>query len=139
MGYIFRNIRKGLFFALFFVFLYEILLEIWHRGEVYFLDWALVRLFLGAVLVSLGYSVSSVIYLVKGMSDWARAGIQMAAGTVFFCCTAYVCRWFIPGNNSFNVLLVLGQLLMAFGYLLVEYFYYAKLADDVNRQLDQRK
>lgn len=135
MRFIVENLKKGIQFAVCFAFLYAILIEILNRGVIYFTNWWLVKLFLGAVGVSLGYSLPSYIYLIKQIPVWVQVFIQLLIGTLVFILIGYLNDWLCTNSLTYNLSVILGQLFIAIMYLLVNYIYNVKLASKINNAL----
>ena len=83
--------------------------------------------------MSLGYSLPSGIYLVKKIPTWLKVIIQLTVGTLVFVFVGYLCDWLTPDNN--NLIIIIVQLVIAVMYLVVDYFYNKKIADNINRVL----
>lgn len=135
MIYIWNNLKKGIQFALGIVLLSEIILEIWYQSKGTYHEWRMVRLLVGSFLVSCGYSLSSGIYLIKQISTWIKIGVQLLSGTASFVLAGFLCGWFRYDNTGYNVLLVIGQLFIAIVYLVIDYIYHVKLAEDIKKHL----
>lgn len=135
MRFIYENLKKGLRFAVFIVLLDNAVVEIINQGSVNTTDWRYIKLFIGAIVVSLGYSISSAIYMLERIPLAVKIIIQMLSGTIVFTITGYVCNWLSVDNNSYNLIVIIAQLVIAILYLTLNYTYNIKLIDDINRAL----
>ncbi|MBO6154221.1 MAG: DUF3021 family protein [Lachnospiraceae bacterium] len=138
MNALYHNIKKGMQYAVFIIVFNLIVYEMANGGVFYTNNWSLLKLLLGTIGVSLGYSLPSFIYYIKRIPLILKIIVQMLIGSFVFGLIAYYFGWFIKDNTVYNIILICFQLILALLYLFVGYIKNHKLVIEINKRLRMR-
>lgn len=117
-----------------------VLFDVIGGGTFLLENWSLTKMFIGTVIVSLGFSVPSLIYDSERLSRGLQILFHMGIGCTLMLITASIVGWIpteygIAGIIIFVVIEIVIAILIWFGFNL----YYKKEAKRLNMQLQQNR
>jgi|GEM_PF-5300547 len=139
MAFVFNNIKKGIFVALIASAIYMIYVEAIYGGCISWNGWTYTRMLFGVLLVSLGYSLSSVVYFIEKIVFGLQVLIQMLCGTLMFVIVATAFQWYVKNDDIYNIAITVIQAAVALIYLAVEYWQNRQVAEEINRKIADRR
>ena len=124
-----------------FLFLLSSLIADLNMGGVYSASgYSVTKMALGSLGIGLGFGLPCIIYTNEKLSRSVQISLHMATGCTIMLAIAFLAGW-IPTDKGLlpSLLAVLSMLLTAFIVAVLTYRRQKKLAERINRELEQRR
>ena len=124
-----------------FLFLLSSLITDLNMGGVYAVsEYTVTKMALGSLGIGLGFGLPSVVYTDEKLSRPVQIAIHIVIGCVVMLAIAFLVGW-IPRDRGLlpALLAILSMLLTAFIIAVLTYRRQKKLAERINRELEQRR
>ena len=124
-----------------FLFLLSSLIADLNMGGVYFASgYSVTKMALGSLGIGLGFGLPCIVYTNEKLSRSVQISIHMVTGCIIMLGIAFLVGW-IPTDKGLlpSLLAILSMLLTAFIIAVLTYRRQKKLAERINRELEQRR
>ena len=124
-----------------FLFLLSSLIADLNMGGIYSVSgYSVTKMALGSLGIGLGFGLPCIIYTSEKLSHSVQISVHMAVGCTVMLAIAFFAGW-IPTDKGLlpSLLAVLSMLLTAFIIAVLTYRRQKKLAERINRELEQRR
>lgn len=138
MNKLFKTILTGLSLGCTIFTLCSVLFDAIGGGTFLLENWSLTKMVIGTVIVSLGFSVPSLIYENEKLSRGLQILIHMGIGCTLMLITASIVGW-IPTEYGISgiIIFVIIELIVAFLIWFGFSLYYKKEAEMLNEQIEK--
>ena len=140
ISYVVRRTKTTVAIASFLFLLGQLIADINMGGEYSASGYSVTKTALGSLGIGLGFGLPCVIYTSDRLSRFVQVTLHMVTGCAFMLAIAFLASW-IPTDRGLlpALLAVLCMLLTAFIIAVLTYRRQKKLADRINRELEQRR
>ena len=124
-----------------FLFLISSLIADLNMGGVYSVTgYSVTKMALGSLGIGLGFGLPCIIYTSEKLSRPVQISVQMLTGCTVMLAIAFLAGW-IPTDRGLlpALLAILSMLLTAFVIAVLSYHRQKKLAERINRELEQKR
>ena len=136
MRKIFGLLVKGISTALSLFSLFIMIYDIYGGKELIFEHGSYTKMFIGAIIVGIGFSAPGLVYENENMPYVMRALIHMGVGCTIFVITGFAVGWIPEGNNPWvSVGVVLIGILTALFLWLCFCWHYKQEARKINEKI----
>ncbi|MBR4428877.1 MAG: DUF3021 domain-containing protein, partial [Clostridia bacterium] len=140
ISYVVRRTKTTVAIASFLFLLGQLIADINMGGEYSASGYSVTKTALGSLGIGLGFGLPCVIYTSDKLSRFVQVAGHMVTGCAFMLAIAFLAGW-IPTDRGLlpALLAVFFMLLTAFIIAALSYRRQKKLADRINRELEQRR
>ncbi len=140
ISYVVQRTKTTVAIASFLFLLGLLITDINMGGEYSASGYSVTKTALGSLGIGLGFGLPCVIYTSDRLSRFVQVALHMVTGCAFMLAIAFLAGWIPTGKGLLPALLaVLCMLLTAFIIAVLTYRRQKKLADRINRELEQRR
>ena len=139
-AFVLQRTKTALAISSFLFLLSNLIADLNMGGDYSVSGYMVTKMALGSLGIGLGFGLPSVIYLCEKLSRPMQIALHMTIGCIVMLAISFLVGW-IPRNRGLlpALLAVLSMLLTALVIAVLTYRRQKKLAEKINRELEQRR